>query len=857
MRCRRDYRDLSAAERTRFIEALYDAKARGIVDAFADEHNVHFDHGHRNSTFLPWHREFIRRFEAELQVYDARVMLPYWNSSEDQSTSSGLWANDFLGQFNSAWSLGRSLGNGGFLATPQTVNNTLGIATYATFWDPLERNVHDGPHPWVGGQMGGGRSPRDPAFFLHHTYIDMLWAQWQLRHPGEAFTPEAGQPGLGDHMHPWMTTVGDVIDHRVINVYSYPAGYVEDESRVTPPTTMPPGVTFDAVPEGLTFFAPALFQLDSCETLTFNVGNPVMDSGSGTFARLAASAIGDPHIDTTARVWFTFTGTTLGVSAAHADVTCPETGDTWRVTLNGEIVERPSAAIALVLDKSNSMHEDSGIAPGVNRADVLRFSAPPCIDVLDDEHAAMVIGFDHDPVLMRGLTPSNSVGRVQLSAAVNSYAPNPQGWTAIGQAVQFTHDQLAGATAYDIRAMVVLTDGRENHGPHDRLSLGEVTVNDRMFAIGLGTPANLEPATLMALCANNDGYMVITGELNEDAFFRLAKYYQEIISGATNQDIVLDPEGVVHSGEIVRIPFDIADTDVTARAVLLTDNPSAVVFGLETPGGADVILPTAGNPMVEFRVGAAVEMYRVSLPLPIGANTAHVGRWHALIGIGGRGPTGVSTHGFAAAAGARSARYSLSVHAYSNLRMRVSLTQSSNEPGATVHLRAALVEYALPFTSPAWVRAEVLRPDATHSVVTLSPQGEGYDGSFVATQSGVYQVRIIAEGTTRRGRAFTREATRTAAVWPGGDQPPRDPRDPRDPGGKACEIVQCLLKQRGILELLRKLGLDPAEIARCLTKYCTRTTQKQEATVRLRELVADPGAFEMLRGVLDDLEREQ
>jgi hypothetical protein len=853
VRCRRDYRDLTAAERQRFIDALYDAKGRGVVDAFADEHDDHFDHGHRNSSFLPWHREFLRRFEAELQAWDARVMLPYWNSSNDQSTGSALWANSFLGQFDAAWGLNRNLGAAGSLASPGTVNTVLDLGTYDVFWNDLERRVHDGPHNWVGGIMAGGHSPRDPVFFLHHCYIDMLWAQWQLRNPGAPFVADPGQPGLGGHLHPWSTTVGDVIDHRAINVYSYPAGYIEDESRVTPPPAMPPPVNFPEVPQGLTFFAPAIFQIDTCESLTFNVGEPVLDSGSGTFARLEPSVIADPHNEPVARIWFTFTGTTLGASTAHADVTCVETGETWVVPLSGEIIERPSAAIALLLDRSNSMNAESGIAPGVKRADVLRFSAPPCITVLDDEHAAMVLGFDHDPIVMRGLTAADAVGRAQLTATIGTYTPNPQGWTAIGEAVQFAQGQLDGAAGYDIRAMVVLTDGKETHGPHDRLSLNQVSVHDRVFAIGLGTPANLDPGTLAALCNGNQGYMLITGDLNEDAFFRLAKYYQQIISGVTNQDIVLDPDGVVHSGQIVRIPFDLAETDITARAVLLTDNPSAVLFGLETPDG-DVIEPTIVNPQVLFRIGTGVQMYRVSVPLPLNGKTAHLGTWHALIALGRKRHI-AATHGFAPAGG--SARYSLSVHSYSNLRMRASLTQTSNEPGATVFVRAALTEYAQPMIQPAVVRAEITRPDNTHSVLVLPRQDEAYEASFVATQAGMYLVRIMAQGTTRRGRPFTRETTRTAAVWQGGDRPPADPRDPREPDRRWCETVKCLLNQKSVVEALRRLGIDPAELARCLLQHCRPDRRPQDVSAHLTGLIADPRVREAVLSALDELERRQ
>ncbi len=117
MLVQREYRDLTSAEKTRYVGALYHVKANGVVDSFADLHNTHFSHGHRNSSFLPWHREFIRRFEAELQTDDPRVMLCYWNSSNDQSTSSALWDASFLGQFDAAWRLGCSLG-GGSLASP-------------------------------------------------------------------------------------------------------------------------------------------------------------------------------------------------------------------------------------------------------------------------------------------------------------------------------------------------------------------------------------------------------------------------------------------------------------------------------------------------------------------------------------------------------------------------------------------------------------------------------------------------------------------------------------------------------------------------------------------------------------------
>src|SRR5688572_10657574 len=99
MSCRKNYRYLTPAERERFVLALHDAKARGVVDEFANLHNAHAVMGHGSSHFLPWHREFLRLFEQELQNYHPQVTIPYWNSTVDRSPSSPLWDEALMGQF--------------------------------------------------------------------------------------------------------------------------------------------------------------------------------------------------------------------------------------------------------------------------------------------------------------------------------------------------------------------------------------------------------------------------------------------------------------------------------------------------------------------------------------------------------------------------------------------------------------------------------------------------------------------------------------------------------------------------------------------------------------------------------------
>jgi hypothetical protein len=294
--------------------------------------------------------------------------------------------------------------------------------------------------------------------------------------------------------------------------------------------------------------------------------------------------------------------------------------------------------------------------------------------------------------------------------------------------------------------------------------------------------------------------------------------------------------GYVSPGVRVRIPFDLSETDINCRVILLTDFP-VVRLSVETPDGKIIELGNAASFGARFDV--APNLITSSFPLPVAfqATKVHAGTWYAILEIDKdlykKFVSGdqFSTHSFVggnnAAVGqlrSRGAQYCVSMHSLSNLRMAAGVTQSGFEPGASLYLRASLTEYGVPVEHRAAIRCEVEYPDHSVNVVNLTEGGSGvFTASLSASLTGIYRLRFIAEGGTFRGVSFTREQISTAAVWNGGDRPTEPP--PTD-GGKDtwCDLLSCLIGKRVFSqefeERLRKEGLNLEEIRRCLKAHC-------------------------------------
>ena len=629
-------------------------------------------------------------------------------------------------------------------------------------------------------------------------------------------------------------------------------------------TLVTPTVAFTDVEQGTTTAQGVAVAVSSCAPLTFRITDgPRRTDGGPTTAGGEAildtplglvSVSGSPPRDRTAYVWVTYRATNHGDTLAGTlTVACEETGDEWTVPITANTVPRVTVAVMLSLDTSGSMLGPA--AGGITKAEALRDAAEVFVDVIPDHDGVGVNTFDTDAYPGVDVQIAGSgifgAGRIAARTQIRNTNPNAGGMTAIGDAVELSDSQLAGTTGFDAKAMVVFTDGEETEPKYISEVAGLIASNPRIFAIGLGTAQNLRPATLQALCSGNEGYLLVTGASGGDTFFRLAKYFLQILAGLTNAEIVLDPEGFVTlGGPLVRIPFALAETDTGADVVLVTPLPPAVAFGLETPAG-DVIAPSDIVPGVEHVVGQRNAYYRVSLPTLVHGAQAREGQWHALLrldrkGLDSRGDK-VLTHVSRSAALSHGLPFSLVVHARSNLKLTAACHQHSHVPGATLRVRARLTEYGLPVDGRATVRAEVTRPDGSLATLAMPEIEPGvFEADEIAHQAGVHHFRVLAVGQTLRGRHFTREQLVTGFTYRGGDDPFTPPRGEND-APDWCHLLECVL---GALKpearkRLEGLGVDVERLVRCLGQLCKgrRGTITPQDLAMVRDVALRLGAI--------------
>ena len=129
-------------------------------------------------------------------------------------------------------------------------------------------------------------------------------------------------------------------------------------------------------------------------------------------------------------VWVLFAAGAVGSTpAATLTVDVPDAGVAFVVPVEATVITKPSVATSLVLDRSGSMDEPSGVA-ALTRIELLRNAAPLFVQLLDPADGVGVVRFDTDaveaePVQVAG-PEIGGTGRSDALTAIGNQSPTPE-----------------------------------------------------------------------------------------------------------------------------------------------------------------------------------------------------------------------------------------------------------------------------------------------------------------------------------------------------------------------------------------------------------------------------------------------
>ena len=289
-------------------------------------------------------------------------------------------------------------------------------------------------------------------------------------------------------------------------------------------------------------------------------------------------------------------------------VTVQDSGGTqsWNITIIGNTVARKTAAAALVLDRSGSMSEDRG--DGQSKHTSLQQAASIFVDVMLEGDGVGVVRFNQDaqvlqPIVQLGNGGLSDINRSNTKDIINGTGLDPNGQTSIGDGIFEGRGILnSAATPFDVKSLVVLTDGVENRSR----TIADVAsdINEFTYAVGLGQPQNISVPALQTISGNNGGYLLVTGAIGTDNRFLLQKYFLQILAGISNAEIVLDPEGQLIPGRMERVPFQLTAADAGVEVTPATGSAITVAMPEGDDSQFTAQFATTRSGVYRFRIRA-------------------------------------------------------------------------------------------------------------------------------------------------------------------------------------------------------------------------------------------------------------
>lgn len=479
------------------------------------------------------------------------------------------------------------------------------------------------------------------------------------------------------------------------------------------------------------------------------------------------------------RVYISFTSDPVGVGdpLAVLQVQSPAIADglPQPVTMTGIPIPPPPVDSVLVIDRSDSMSGDTGLA-GVSKRDMAIEAAKLYVSLLKDTDRIGIVRYNHearDPQdILLGMRVANDAGKNLAMASLVPANLVPDGFTSIGGGMILGSNVLDDGEA-NARAVVVLTDGIQNRSPDIPEAQGLITAKtprQRVFSIGLGL--NQLEDRLNQIATATNGTAQITGDLIDEREFLLQKLYVQILSDVSDEAFVKDPKRVALPGESQSTSVYLGEVDVSADFIIVFRKssvfPKYLRTRLEAPDGT-MIDPAVVLTMPNGSLSASDShlYYRIQFPINPARPDGHVGRWKVWVeNFSGRPirlSHGVVTNGLPF-------YYSVMCKARSNFRLGGEIVQENYDPGSPMKAILRPTLYGLPVELETPVRVgvrEILNLFGSSQYIELMRKPNGtYEGEFLDTlQQGPYLFTADVSARTPANVRITRHRSMTGIIF--------------------------------------------------------------------------------------------
>ncbi|MBL9167283.1 MAG: tyrosinase family protein [Verrucomicrobiales bacterium] len=335
---------------------------------------------HFAAPFLPWHREYVNRYELLLREANPLVTLLYWDWTVNPSGPGGgfnYFTTTFMGvsgagggasvgapfgslaapldgaitrAFN--WAGGAIPASDASILTPASYSGASGLR------NNMESTAHGRAHLRIGGDQNGfNGAAEDPWFFLIHADADRLFAQWQRSDltgarldPSAVYGADGGISVINNNLPPWdgsSVLNNDTLVNAPIRPWTAGDGYIVNKNAKHRSIVAPP--IYDVAPLRIPILAPGQAVVLEIPWYPPNPGDYACFGDPGHHCLLA-------RIETSTNAPFGMTtveGPDVGVN------TCNNNNIAWK---NLTVVDNFPGAMALSSLLVRNIHEKFNLA---------------------------------------------------------------------------------------------------------------------------------------------------------------------------------------------------------------------------------------------------------------------------------------------------------------------------------------------------------------------------------------------------------------------------------------------------------------------------------------------------------------